>query len=222
MCRQPPLKGRCHPPSAEFFPPAPCFSSHSDTTPAATFPASTASCRTTSRTPPPRRSHPPTGTSPCWPLPAAPPSPDFLGEPRLRSSCPAPPRDPTGARRQHLAAGQPPPRRHRARYRAGARASCARGFLRGWTGPPGRGPAGHPVGRVWQATTPHTVAAGRIRARHCAAFFKLFFNCLNYRNCPNLPKFVETCRSVRKLQNKFCWTPLEPLFAVGLTKLTFM
>jgi hypothetical protein len=45
---------------------------------------------------------------------------------------------------------------------------------------------------------------------------------LNSRNYFKLPKFVETCRNVKKLQNKFCWTPLEPLYAVGLTKLTFI
>jgi hypothetical protein len=36
-----------------------------------------------------------------------------------------------------------------------------------------------------------------------------------------LPKFVETCRNVQKLQNKFCMNPLEPLFTVGLAKFTF-
>jgi hypothetical protein len=36
-----------------------------------------------------------------------------------------------------------------------------------------------------------------------------------------LPKFVETCRNVKKLQSKFYTNPLEPLFTVGLNKLTF-
>jgi hypothetical protein len=31
---------------------------------------------------------------------------------------------------------------------------------------------------------------------------------LNNRKHSKLPKFVEACRSVQKLQNKFCWTPL--------------
>jgi hypothetical protein len=31
-------------------------------------------------------------------------------------------------------------------------------------------------------------------------------------------KFIET---LEKIQNKFCWTPLEPLFTMNLTKLTF-
>jgi hypothetical protein len=37
------------------------------------------------------------------------------------------------------------------------------GSLRGWTGPPGRGPAGLPAGSVWQAAEPGTVAMGRFR-----------------------------------------------------------
>jgi hypothetical protein len=36
-----------------------------------------------------------------------------------------------------------------------------------------------------------------------------------------LPKFVETCRNVQKLQNNFFMNPLEPLFTVGLIKLAF-
>jgi hypothetical protein len=56
--------------------------------------------------------------------PTAPPTHHQLGEPRRRSSCPAPPQDPTGARRQHIATGQPPPHRRQARHRADVRASC--------------------------------------------------------------------------------------------------
>jgi hypothetical protein len=37
------------------------------------------------------------------------------------------------------------------------------GHLRGWIGPPGRGPAGLPVGRAWQAAEPCIVAVDRIR-----------------------------------------------------------
>jgi hypothetical protein len=37
-----------------------------------------------------------------------------------------------------------------------------------------------------------------------------------------ISKFVETCRNVQKLQNKFCMNTLEPLYTVGLTKLSFM
>jgi hypothetical protein len=42
-------------------------------------------------------------------------------------------------------------------------------------------------------------AVGRFEARHCVSFF----NCLNSRNYPKLPKFIKTCRSVQKLQNNF-------------------
>jgi hypothetical protein len=107
---RPPLKGRCHPLPAGS-PPAPCFSSRSNAAPAPTFPASAASRRTALRTPPPRRSRSPTGTPLRRPLPATPPSSDLLSELRLHSSCTVSPRDPTGACRQHLVAGQPPPRR---------------------------------------------------------------------------------------------------------------
>jgi hypothetical protein len=82
---------------------------------------------------------------------------------------------------------------------------------------------------IKRVTTPRM--AGR-RATHCSrgpvfgptlrGDFKSFLIILNFRNCFKLTKFIETCRSVQKLQNKFCWTPLETLFTVGLTKLTFI
>jgi hypothetical protein len=121
-----PFKRALPPAVGRIFSLAPCFSSRFDVALAATFLASTAGHRTAPRMLPPRRSCPPTGTPPRRPLPAAPPSPDLLGEPRLRSSCPAPPRDPTGARWQHLAVGKHPLLHRRARHRAGARMSCAR------------------------------------------------------------------------------------------------
>jgi hypothetical protein len=61
-----------------------------------------------------------------------------------------------------------------------------------------------------------------VSVRHYAVNFNLFSIVFNSRNCFKLPKFVKTCMNVQKLQNKFCWTPLEPLYTVGLTKLTFM
>jgi hypothetical protein len=177
-----------------------------------TFPTSAASHRTAPRTPPPRR--PPTGTPPCRPLPAAPLSPALLGDTRLCSSCPVTPRDPTGAHRQHLAAGQPPPRR---------RSHAARGP------PPRIGRAAKP----WPSRPSGWPRVAGRRAMHCSRgpdsgptlcgdFFKSFFNCFKFLNFFKFPKSVETCMSVQKLQNKFCWTPIEPLFTVGLTKLTFM
>jgi hypothetical protein len=65
-------------------------------------------------------------------------------------------------------------------------------------------------------------AVGRFEARHCAAIFIVFLIILNSRNYFKLPKFIETCRNVYNLQNKFCMNHLELLFPVGLTKLTFM
>jgi hypothetical protein len=61
---------------------------------------------------------------------------------------------------------------------------------------------------------------GPVSAQYCATVFKCFSIVLNLRNCPKLQKFVETCRNVQNFQNKFCMNPLEPLFTVGLTKLT--
>jgi hypothetical protein len=36
------------------------------------------------------------------------------------------------------------------------------------------------------------------------------------------PKNVENCRKLRKIQSKIHWNPLRWIFAVGLTKITFM
>jgi hypothetical protein len=51
--------------------------------------------------------------------------------------------------------------------------------------------------------------------------FLSFFNCFNFQKLFKLPKFVETCRNVQKLQNKFCMNILQPLFTVGLDNFTF-
>jgi hypothetical protein len=56
---------------------------------------------------------------------------------------------------------------------------------------------------------------------YCTRGFKCFSIVLNFKNYFKLQKFIETCRNVQKLQNKFCINPLEPLFTVGSTKLTF-
>jgi hypothetical protein len=60
-----------------------------------------------------------------------------------------------------------------------------------------------------------------VSAQYCARRFKCFSIVLNSKNHFKLQKFIETYTNVQKLQNKFYWTPLEPLFTVGLSKLTF-
>jgi hypothetical protein len=32
---------------------------------------------------------------------------------------------------------------------------------------------------------------------------------INYRNSSKLSKIIEICRTFKKMQNKFCWTPYE-------------
>jgi hypothetical protein len=126
----------------------------------------------------------------------------------------------------------PPASRHRAtgkRATAPSRARVARGDPSAARGPPPRldratrpwpsRPSGRP--RV----ADHRAAHGSREpdsARHCAAVLNRFSIVLNSRNCFKIPKFIETFRNVQKLKNKFCWTTLEPLYTVGLTKLTFM
>jgi hypothetical protein len=48
--------------------------------------------------------------------------------------------------------------------------SCAAGRLLYWTGPLGRGPADVSAGRVWQATTPRTVAPGQFQTSTVSRF----------------------------------------------------
>jgi hypothetical protein len=81
-------------------------------------------------------------------------------------------------------------------------------------------PAFWPTARSWPPC-PVGCSLGPVSAQYCATVFKCFSIVSNFRNCFKLQKFVETCRNVQKLQNKFCMNPLEPLFTVGLTKLTF-
>jgi hypothetical protein len=66
-----------------------------------------------------------------------------------------------------------------------------------------------------------TVASGRFRPSTVPGNLIVFPIVLNCRNRFKLQKFIETCMNVKKLQNKFCMNPLEPLFTEGLTRLTF-
>jgi hypothetical protein len=130
---------------------------------------------------------------------------------------------PTGACRQHLTAGQPPPGRRRARLLTrGARTHChaprgpfstlgraARPRPHGYFGRP------HVAGR----RAPWAVASCWFLAQYCAQGFNCLSIVLNSRNCFKLQNFVEACRNVQNLQTKFRMNPLEPLFTVGLTKL---
>jgi hypothetical protein len=82
-------------------------------------------------------------------------------------------------------------------------------------------PAFQPTTRS-RAPRPVGCSLGLILAQYYAAVFKCFLIVLNLRNFLKLQKIIETCRNVQNLHNKFCMNPLEPLFIVGLTKLTFM
>jgi hypothetical protein len=184
--------GRCRPPGPslspplcstrrrwDFLPPL-CFLLRSDASPAVPSLTSASSHRTTDEdaaTPP----EPPSIGMPLHrPLLATPPPTDLLGEPCLRSSCPAHKPCYSGALTENLAAGSPPPGRRRARHRTVPRAVTTlahaqrTGHLRGCTGPPGRGPTGLLAGRACQAATPRTIATGRILSRHCAVILNYF------------------------------------------------
>jgi hypothetical protein len=79
--------------------------------------------------------------------------------------------------------------------------------------------------RAWQAMAGRRAvhcSHGPVSTHHYAAILNHFSIVLNSRTCFKLQKFVEACRSVQKLQDKFCMNPPEPLCIVGLTKLTFM
>jgi hypothetical protein len=185
------------------------------------------------RSAPPLEHHLPPHRSHAWT--AAPPSPDCLGEPRLHSSCPAPPRDPTGARRQHLGVVEPPPSWRRAchhtrtpRAVTTSRACDARALPRATqvvfpAGTSHQAAASRLLRPTARSRPPHPVGCslGPVSAQYCAAVFKCFSIVLNSRNRFKLQKFIETCRSVQNLQNKFSMNPFEPLFTVDLTKLNF-
>jgi hypothetical protein len=137
------------------------------------------------------------------------------------------PGDPPRDLRQHLAAVEPPSSRREARHRAVprvARARCSgprRPFAPlGWAARPWPNRLfGRP--RVAGRRSLWAVASGQFPARYCVGDLIVFPIVLNSRNRFKLQKFVETCRNVQNLQNKFFVNPLEPLFTVGLTKLTF-
>jgi hypothetical protein len=65
---------------------------------------------------------------------------------------------------------------------------------------------------LWQAAAPVGRSPGPHRAQWPGIRRKQF----------KLPKFVEAFRNVQKWQTKFCWTPVEQLYIVGLTKLTLV
>jgi hypothetical protein len=72
---------------------------------------------------------------------------------------------------------------------------------------------------------PHPIGL-RPRARFsqvlCDFLLKSFLIVVNSRKPFKFPKFIETCRNVQKLQNKFCINTLEAIYTVGLTKLSLM
>jgi hypothetical protein len=90
------------------------------------------------------------------------------------------------------------------------------GAARPWPSPSSARPrmAGRRVKHHWQWADVRPVTVRR--------FFLSFFNCFKFQKIGQTSKFVETCRNVQNFRNKFCGTPLEPLFTVGLTKLAFM
>jgi hypothetical protein len=61
-----------------------------------------------------------------------------------------------------------------------------------------------------------------VSAQYYAGKFNCFSNCFKFQKSFQTSKIHRTCRNVQNLPNKFCMNPLEPLFTVGLTKLTFM
>jgi hypothetical protein len=91
-----------------------------------------------------------------------------------------------------------------------------------WVEPAGRSLGGCP-GIVCGRPPPlWAVAPGRTEPSTVPGFLKPFLFVLNSRKQFKLPKFLETFRNVQKWQTKFCWTPIEQLYTVGLTKLTLV
>jgi hypothetical protein len=130
---------------------------------------------------------------------------------------------------------QPPLARRQTRHRAiphavttpRTRAASARSLVRTGrsAGGPGRQAAAQPACRLATHDRPPRFTGcnpGPVAGPVLCWRFNRFPSCLKKnRNCFKIPKFVETCRNVQKLQNKFCTNPLDPIFIVGLTKLTF-
>jgi hypothetical protein len=99
--------------------------------------------------------------------------------------------------------------------------SCAAGCF---SAGPGRQAEAQPA--FWPAThgrppSPWAVAPGWIGPGTVRGL-KLVFQFINPRKFSKLSKFIETGRNVQKWLTKFCWTPLGQIYAVGLTKFTFV
>jgi hypothetical protein len=80
------------------------------------------------------------------------------------------------------------------------------------------GPSANTPPHVTGCHASRAVTRGRLPAAGDLIIFSIV---LNFKHCFKLQKFLETCRNVQNLENKFCMNPLEPLLTVGLTKLTF-
>jgi hypothetical protein len=91
-----------------------------------------------------------------------------------------------------------------------------------WTRSLGRAPRGCLGNVCGRLPHPWAIAPSRTGPSTVSGFLKPFIFVLNSRKQFKLPKFVETYRNVQKWQTKFCWTPLEQLYTVGLTKLTLV
>jgi hypothetical protein len=77
---------------------------------------------------------------------------------------------------------------------------------------------------VTRGTPPHPVGCSprSDHARHCARIKNSFSDLFNPINISKLLEFIENYRNAQKLQTKFCWTPLDQLYKVGLTKFIFV
>jgi hypothetical protein len=76
--------------------------------------------------------------------------------------------------------------------------------------------------RVAGHHAPWAIASGQIGPDTVCGIKYSFFDLLNHINISKIPKFIETCKNVQKWQTKFCWTPHGQIYAVGLTKFTFV
>jgi hypothetical protein len=92
------------------------------------------------------------------------------------------------------------------------------------TGPGHKAEAQSAFQPAMHSRLPSTVGCshGRIGPDTVRGIKNSFFDLFNPRNISKIPKFVKTCRNVQKWQTKFCWTPLGHIYAMGLTKFTFV
>jgi hypothetical protein len=154
-----------------------------------------------------------------------------LSEPQLPCPCPADYPIPTGGLGEDLATPQPPARRRESHHRVssgrGDRPECTPSvpLRHGLAGPQWSWQLGPMPIQPSELSRPSTREPHRpwaeCEAQYCVTVRIFFQFILIPRNCFKIQKFVETCSNVQNLQNKFCMNPLEPLFIVGLTKLTF-